>query len=518
VDEGVRVVEQNLPEPGLRARVRVPRMVFALLVCVGGCATTSPPSGPGSPPALGVSGREEKATSEEIQLADLPPLPPAIEAADAMTIAEIIAAGTAPTTTARVIRTSLVQVVSDAAAPGSPASPAERAGAIALETPDRAPPPAAPGAATGKAAASAVAGDAPAPADPAVTPAQCTACGGAGRLAGLGECVSCGGSGLCVPGQKPCYDLPAHTFIGRFFNELYHCLCCPDPCYQPTWVPEANSAFFMDFARPQTLTRFRVDGGMNMQFPDRSEYFWAQAGLNRMNQFKGTGPMVPKYKLRNGRPIRSFVDVDWTQLSLYQEIATSRASFFVDIPYRSWSSLTKHSAGFSDMNIGTKSMLLDCELVQITFQFRTYFPIGSTSKGLGNGHTTLEPSLLFSLHVARQTYIQGEISEWIPLTTDAYAGAIFMHHASLNQVVWRFTPDVPLIAMIEYSGWTFQDGAFSTPVFGPVHSAGETYVNVGPSVRLSICNRLDFGAALAYPVSDHHWADPMVRGEVRLLY
>jgi hypothetical protein len=401
-----------------------------------------------------------------------------------------------------------VEVASDAAAPASSSAPA---GTIGLEYFDRGPPPAATNPAEAGAAAQ--------PIDPAVTPAQCATCGGAGRLAGLGACSTCGGSGLCVPGQPPCYDLPAHTFIGRCLNELYHCLCCPDPCYEPTWVPEANSAFFMDYARPQTLTRFRVDDGMNMQFPDRSEYFWARAGLTRGNQFMGTGPMVPKFHLRNGKPLRGFFDVDWDQISLYQEVAASRASFFVEIPYRSQRTLGKHFAGFSDMNLGTKSMLLDCELLQITFQFRTYIPIGQTGKGLGNGHVSLEPSFLFSLHVAPETYVQAQITEWIPLSGDpAFAGAIFMHHASLNQVVWRFTPDVPLIAMIEYSGWTFQDGAYTDPVRGPIHSAGETYVTVGPSLRLSVCKRFDIGTAVAYPVSEHHWADPQVRTEFRLIY
>ena len=48
-------------------------------------------------------------------------------------------------------------------------------------------------------------------------------------------------------------------------------------------------------------------------------------------------------------------------------------------------------AGFSDMSITAKTMLLDSELFLFGFQMRTYIPIGQTGKGLGTGHVSLEP-------------------------------------------------------------------------------------------------------------------------------
>ncbi len=47
--------------------------------------------------------------------------------------------------------------------------------------------------------------------------------------------------------------------IGAFLSNLYQCLCCPDPCYQPRWEPAANASFFADYARPRTITRIRYD-------------------------------------------------------------------------------------------------------------------------------------------------------------------------------------------------------------------------------------------------------------------
>jgi hypothetical protein len=537
-----RVVKRTIPDQRLRVRAWLSCLLAALLVWGAGCATMEASALPatssndeaaaGSAAAVQMDQGRLPAPDQAIARNEVASLPTAIEplalasTPPAAAAREAIAAGTKADSD--MIRVSHIAVdpgkttSAPTPTPTPPPSPApaaaSRPGAIPLEQTPPTPAPA-PAQSPVPVPASTPAGLASPLFDDGAIPARCASCGGAGRLADLGICVTCGGSGLCVPGRAPCHDFPAHTFIGRFLGELYHCLCCPDPCYQPTWVPEANSAFFVDYARPQTLTRFRWDDGINMQFPDRSEFFWARAGLTRKNQFMGTGPKLPNFKLRNGHPLRGWYDIDWDQISYYQEAATSRASVFVEIPYRSWTSvLGPHHAGFSDMNAGTKSLLLDCELLQVTFQFRTYIPIGQTSKGLGVGHVSLEPSLLFALHLAAQTYLQAQISEWTPIGGSAYAGAVFHHHASLNQVIWRITPDVPLIAMIEYNGWTFQAGNFTAPVIGPVHSAGETYWTVGPSLRLSICKRIDFGAAIAYPVSDHHWADPQVRSEFRIIY
>ena len=194
--------------------------------------------------------------------------------------------------------------------------------------------------------------------------------------------------------------------VGRFFANLYECLCCPDPCYQPSWIPEANAAFFVDYARPQTVTRFRYDYMPHLEFPDRAEYWWAQSMYNYKGVFQGKGPKPPLLVGPRGNIVRGWSYLNMNVGSFYTEAAAKRASFFVEIPYESFNAYPKapnaapnigalrHAAGFSDMNIGTKSLLFDCELIQLTFQFRTYLPIGNFSQGLGNGHVSLEPSLL----------------------------------------------------------------------------------------------------------------------------
>lgn len=363
----------------------------------------------------------------------------------------------------------------------------------------------------------------------------CATCGGIGQTPvgdGLGfqSCSTCGGSG-CVPGRKRCYPYEGHTFLGRFCADLYTSICCPDPCYEPGWVAAANAAFFVDFARPRTVMRFRNDYGWDLQFPDRNEFFWAREQIQRntppnssgsfTNIPGGTGPGRPSTFPKN-KPFLGQPSVNYDQFSFYNEIASStRASLFVELPYRTVSPrYGGFHAGFSDMNVGTKGVILDTEILLLTIQFRSYLPTGNAAYGLGTGHVSLEPSLLGSLKLSPNAYLQGQLSEWIPIGGDTnYQGAIIHYHGSYNQVLCRFAPDSPLIATFEGSGWTFQDGAYTNPAIGPfVKSSGSTYFSIGPGLRAVVSNAIDFGAAVAVPITSNHWGDPTLRIEFRILY
>src|SRR5262249_32365319 len=171
-------------------------------------------------------------------------------------------------------------------------------------------------------------------------------------------------------------------------------------------------------------------------------------------------------------------------------------SFFVEIPYRqvnqSWA---PSQSGFGDINFGVKSLLFDCEMLQVSFQLRTYMPSGNFVNNLGNGQFALDPSILTSLKLTPTTYFQGQFGNWIPLggpssvnLTNAggnkMAGGIFYWFMSLNQVLWYATPDSPLIATLEMDGWSFENGGF-TNLVGPggentllLHkSGGVTYLH-----------------------------------------
>ena len=107
------------------------------------------------------------------------------------------------------------------------------------------------------------------------------------------------------------------------------------------------------------------------------------------------------------------------------------------------------------------------------------------------------------------------------------AGGVFYWLMSLNQVLWHFTPDSPLIATLEMDGWSFENGGYTRVILprGGKHrrrsaadGGGVSYFNIGPGLRQSICNRLDFGGAITWATDTAHWAQPWFRFEVRFLF
>ena len=360
--------------------------------------------------------------------------------------------------------------------------------------------------------------------DGQVEKSSCATCGGFhGHLDGHVFTSQAGcASGNCIPGRQPC-NPPLNecdTVVGGFMTNLYQCICCPDPCYKPKWEPGAYASFFADYARPRTVTRLRYDNLEDMTRPDRNQ-FW-------INQVKP----VP-----TGRTTTNpFVRIQ--ELYIYQEAAGERGSFFVEYPYRQINqSYAPTQAGFGDVNFGTKSLLFDCEMLQVAFQLRTFMPSGNFTNNLGTGQFALDPSILTSLKLSPTTYFQGQFGNWIPLggpgANRKLAGGIFYWLMSFNQVLCYTTPDSPLIATLEMDGWSFEDGGFTHSVHpvppGPHHNhhaplpipdgGGVSYFNIGPGLRQSICNRVDFGGAITWATnSAAHWAQPWFRFEVRFLF
>jgi hypothetical protein len=338
------------------------------------------------------------------------------------------------------------------------------------------------------------------------------ACGPDGCGAGDPGCGEAG----CYPGRPPCVTCSGtgHNRFGRLFCAFHDALCCPDPCYEPKWVCAANAALFVDHARPATLTRLRWDAGRNLIHPDRSEFFWAAQGR------KGPGAVV------GGVVQNPVVSVDYDELSLYTEAGADRFSFWVNVPYRSLEFRPRDggsigAGGFGDMSIGTKSLILDSEVLQLTFQFATFIPIGNAGRGIGVGHVSLDPSLLWAVKLYTDTWWQSQLGYWIPIsptTVDGspFAGGILHYHNTINHVIARPLCDTALVGTIESVGYTFTAGGFTDPATGLIRPANEqTYFGVGPGLRLCICDKLDVGFGILFAVTNPNFADQLYRTELR---
>jgi hypothetical protein len=84
-----------------------------------------------------------------------------------------------------------------------------------------------------------------------------------------------------------------------------------------------------------------------------------------------------------------------------------------------------------------------------------------------------------------------------------------------------------LIGTFEMNGYSFQNGGYTGPVlsnggktlsFATVGNSGDTYFDLGPGLRKSVCNRVDFGGAIVFAVTSPHFATPLFRLEVRFLF
>lgn len=350
---------------------------------------------------------------------------------------------------------------------------------------------------------------------------------GTGSHLSLGP-ATCGPDGC--NGRQPCYPWEKNkTFLGRFAGAIYESLVCPDPCYEGKWIPLADSAFFSDSIRPVSQQKLRWDRGWNMTNPTRNAYFF--------NAF----PLSPP------PPVNS---LDYNDVFLYTEIASGGFSVISDISYRQLSiDPSGGGSGFGDMMVGTKSLLFDRELLQIAFEFKTFLPVGNFNSGLGTGHVSLEPTILACLKLKEKTYLQGQISEWIPLgaTTPPIgtAGSLMHLHLSLNHVLHEINPDMPIIGTLEYTGYYFQAGGnqnLSVPAgtftqgspnynpnyFNPVngnpspafsYSSGISYQYLGPGLRLFVGNNYDIGIGSQIALSgSNRFADALMRVECRFRY
>lgn len=325
------------------------------------------------------------------------------------------------------------------------------------------------------------------------TSSGCSTCGGGGGVMCSDGCAS----GLCKPGRNCKYTGGcSNNFIDAFFGGLGECLCCADPCYEPVWNTTANAAFWQDNVRPKTYTRFRYDSINGLSAPRIAEYYMSKNALNG-----------------NARRVNT------QELSMYQEVASERASFFIDMPYRTVDAFDSHNGGFADLTLGTKSLLLDCELLQMTFQFKTFLPIGSTTSGTGTGHVSLEPSLLFSLKLFDATYLQSAYSYFIPIGGDAaWSGTVFHYHYSLNHLFVERGP-WQVIGTAEFNGWTFLDGQTTIGTDATELSASNrNYFTAGPGLRIVYCDNYDIGFGYACALSEGYLGQNQYRAELRIRY
>jgi hypothetical protein len=172
------------------------------------------------------------------------------------------------------------------------------------------------------------------------------------------------------------------------------------------------------------------------------------------------------------------------------------------------------------MQVGTKSLLLDCELIQFTFQFQTFIPTGNFTKGLGTGHVAFQPELITAIKMTPLTYLQAQVFYWYPVGGDQnFQGPVWNWQLSLNQMLYHCGSEksVDVIGTAELGGYDIAGGAYTAPVTGLPLSAKDVgqIVNVGPGIRLVVCNKIDIGIGSQFAITRDRMASSLERVEFR---
>ncbi len=313
----------------------------------------------------------------------------------------------------------------------------------------------------------------------------------------------------------------------------------PPPAVESRPKIPGSMVGYIDNPIVENQIRIRFDAAFEDQFPDRSEFFYGKCGCFAHVQgtplsgafdpnAPGPGPGVPtainfqqlfmnvEYSPR--RRFSAFVEVPirWLQPQGFNEI--SQVPVLATPPFGAFS----NQAGLSDVMAGLKFAAVASEKTYLTFQFKSYFPSGDASKGLGTNHYSVEPSLLLFHSFSDRWTLEGQIGDWHPIGGSAgvpvsspsgFAGDVFFYGIGPSYKLYQGN-HIGLAPVIELFGWHVLGGLESLPGnFADV--SGMNIVNLKAGVRTNIGYHssvyIGFGQALTHD----DWYKHLIRAEYR---
>jgi len=299
---------------------------------------------------------------------------------------------------------------------------------------------------------------------------------------------------------------------------------------------EGSMVGYVDDAVPSTQLRLRFDAGFNDPFPDRAEFFYGKCGC-----FRGLPTNNPAYDPNAPGPGPGVArNLNFQQLYLYGEYAPlSRISAFFELPFR-WiqpefvegtGSFPNHG-GVSDVSLGLKVAALDTERSTVSLELKSYLPSGDASRGLGTGHSSIEPSLLLYHSLSARWTLEGQFGGWVPINgsrgvptvgSSSFAGSILIYGLGVSTPVYH-NSSVSLNPVVEVFGWHLL-GGFQTQAEppGPVLGAaapqdGTNIVNVKFGLRTTIHQHNSFYIGYGHAVTDAAWYKNLLRAEYRYVF
>lgn len=241
--------------------------------------------------------------------------------------------------------------------------------------------------------------------------------------------------------------------------------------------------------------RFQADYGLAT--PDRAQYYW-------------------------GKDSASETNVDAQDLVFRMELGNEHAMALTQYTLRTLNpDHAPNTTGFGDMVVGAKVTMLNGRRLKVASIFRTYLATGSSGRGLGTGHTSLEPGVLTRYCLSPRTFLFGELKYWVPIggTTDV-KGDVLTTGLAIS-TIWHESDVFALMPTMEFRTLSFVSGGSTRPGYTDVD--GDTALEIYPGARMVFGPEGDlglweFGCAAGFTVGDDQWFDTRMMFDLRWNY
>ena len=278
---------------------------------------------------------------------------------------------------------------------------------------------------------------------------------------------------------------------------------------------------YIDDPVVSSKVRVRFEMGLHSSVPDRAEFFYAKCGC-----YRGLPSNDPAFDPNAKGPFSDIVgDLNFQQFYVFAEYAaTERFSAFAELPLR-WiqpqtpSGLVNQS-GVSDLRAGVKFGLATNEQMSLTAQVKTFLQSGDSRNGLGTGHASVEPGLLYHRNLSDRAAIATQVSLWIPFggsdgvptTVDGkFAGSVLSYGIGPSIEVYS-SENVSFAPVVELVGWRVLNGYQTTT---PSEAGGTNIVNIKFGARATWANGTSIYGGYGKALTDADWYDDILRFEYR---
>ena len=266
----------------------------------------------------------------------------------------------------------------------------------------------------------------------------------------------------------------------------------------------AMAPFALDTSQPFGNLRFRMNSFDNTPFPDRAEYLWAQTA-------GGRGPALAERNL------------DYQEFNTQLELGSKKFSTATEFPIR-WTNpdVNRNHAGFGDMKLTVKTVFIDGDVWQVTQIFRSYFPTGSPSMGLGTGHVSLEPGGLLRYKWNDVTYLHGELKYFFPVPGTAWAGQVLTYGLGASHVIVDHD-STAWIGTFEGQGFYIGNGQRTNPNGTVSNAEGDHIIELTSGLRYvrdygGNLGLFEWGASLGTPITSSRFYDCLLKIDFRWSY